>query len=132
MAGSGSLFERIGGEPAVHAAVDVFYKRILEDLKLVRFFEGVDMERLKKHQMEFISFAFTNEPEYVSGHEFMMEAHMKLFEKYGLNETHFDLIAAHFHATLTSLGLSPELVDEAVDVVATLRPAFEEGGKLNH
>ncbi len=33
-----SLFERIGGEPAVDAAVDLFYRKVLQDKSIKKFF----------------------------------------------------------------------------------------------
>ena len=36
------LFERIGGEAAVNAAVDVFYRKVLEDYRIKRFFDNTD------------------------------------------------------------------------------------------
>ena len=38
-----SLFSEIGGEAAVNAAVDIFYRKVLKDERINRFFEGVDM-----------------------------------------------------------------------------------------
>jgi len=35
-----SLYERIGGEDAVNAAVDVFYRKVLADDRINKFFEG--------------------------------------------------------------------------------------------
>jgi len=40
-----SLYEKIGGEGAVNAAVDIFYRKVLADDRINRFFEGVDMEK---------------------------------------------------------------------------------------
>ena len=34
---STSLFEQLGGEAAVDAAVEVFYKKVLEDHRIYRF-----------------------------------------------------------------------------------------------
>ena len=39
-----SLFERLGGEAAIDAAVDVFYEKVLADPSLAPFFDGVDMD----------------------------------------------------------------------------------------
>ena len=35
-----SLYERLGGKPAVEAAVGVFYERIMSDKGLIPFFKG--------------------------------------------------------------------------------------------
>ena len=36
-----SLYEQVGGEKAVDAAVDVFYRKVLSDERVARFFVGV-------------------------------------------------------------------------------------------
>jgi hemoglobin len=37
------LFEKIGGEEAVTAAVGIFYKKMLADSKVAHFFKTIDM-----------------------------------------------------------------------------------------
>lgn len=41
-----SIFDAIGGAPAVAAAVDDFYARVLGDPALAPFFDTTDMTRL--------------------------------------------------------------------------------------
>ena len=50
-----SIYDSIGGAPAVRAAVDDFYERVLGDPRLAPFFTGTDMNRLKSHQRAFIA-----------------------------------------------------------------------------
>ena len=69
------------------------------------------------------TFAFGGEGSY-SGRG-IAAAHKRLIEEQGVNETHFDLVAAHFSDTLAELGVAPSVAAEAVGVVATLRPIFE-------
>ena len=40
-----SLFNKIGGEGAVDAAVDLFYKKVLEDDRVKGFFTQTDMNK---------------------------------------------------------------------------------------
>ena len=40
-----SIYDSIGGEPAVRAAVDDFYARLLADRQLAAFFTGTDLRR---------------------------------------------------------------------------------------
>lgn len=40
-----SLYEELGGAPAVDAAVDIFYRKVLSDDRITHFFDSVDMER---------------------------------------------------------------------------------------
>lgn len=122
------LFDRLGGEAAIEAAVDEFYKRLVADDQLAPFFEGIEMASLKKHQRNFMKLAFTEVPEGVDVEKLMFKKHYMLFKK-GLNETHFDLVAGHFVGTLESLGVASSMIDEAVAVIGPLRPIFEKGAK---
>ena len=53
-----SLYERIGGDAAVSATVDLFYKKVLADDRIKHFFENTDMEKQRRHQTRFFTFAF--------------------------------------------------------------------------
>ena len=53
-----NLFEKIGGPPAVDAAVDLFYKKVLADKRIKNFFGDVNMERQAGHQKMFLTYAF--------------------------------------------------------------------------
>ena len=46
-----TAFERIGGAPAVKAAVDLLYEKLLSDGNCRQFFANTDMGRLKAHQV---------------------------------------------------------------------------------
>ena len=48
-----TLFERLGGVPAIKAAVDAFYARVLADEALAPHFVGVNMRWLKGRQNAF-------------------------------------------------------------------------------
>ncbi len=52
-----SLYERLGGEKAVNAAVELFYRRVLADGRIARFFEDVDMEDQIAKQKSFLTMA---------------------------------------------------------------------------
>jgi hemoglobin len=50
-----SDYERIGGGRAISAVVDRFYELVLADPQLAPFFVGLDINRLKRHQVLLIS-----------------------------------------------------------------------------
>jgi len=52
-----SLFEKIGGEDAVDAAVDKFYEKVLIDDRIKHFFEYTDMAKQARHQKRFFAYA---------------------------------------------------------------------------
>ena len=99
-----TLYERIGGEPAVRAAVDRFYQRVLADPELTGFFDGISMQRLKGHQFAFLSQALGGPKQY-SGAS-MRDAHRRL----AIEQRHFDGVAVHLVETLRELGVSEEII----------------------
>jgi hemoglobin len=44
-----SLYERLGGEPAIRAVVDDFVANVAADARINRFFAGTDIDKLKMH-----------------------------------------------------------------------------------
>ena len=113
-----SLYERLGGEAAVNAAVDIFYRKVLADPSISDFFDTTDMDEQRNKQKAFLSMAFGGPKEY-SGKD-MREAHAPLVEK-GLNDSHFDAVAGHLDATLRELGVADDLIGEAMAIAAGTR-----------
>ena len=108
-----SIFAQIGGPPAMTAAVDDFYRRVMADPALSPYFDGVDMRRLKNHQRAFISAAIGAPDPYLG--RSMREAHA-LFD---IQSDHFDRVVHHLVNTLADLGVADSIIDA---VGATLAP----------
>lgn len=113
------LFEKIGGAPAVDAAVDLFYQKVLADERIKHFFDGVDMERQAGHQKMFLTYAFGGAPNY-SG-QGMRAAHKTLVEEQGLNDSHFDAVLENLGAAMAELGVPDELITEAAGIAESTR-----------
>jgi hemoglobin len=114
-----SLYERIGGENAIMAAVDLFYSKVLADEITRPFFERLDMAAQVRKQVAFMSWAFGG-PDKYKGRDLRV-AHADLVKKQGLSDVHFDAVARHLRATLTEMGVAPELIEEAMNIVASTR-----------
>ncbi|MDR7277571.1 group I truncated hemoglobin [Catenuloplanes atrovinosus] len=108
-----TLYESIGGEPAVRAAVAEFYRRVVADPELAGYFAGVDLARLKAHQRAFLATAVGGPGAYHG--RSMTDAHAGL----GITGAAFDAVVAHLAAALTTLGV-PE--PEIARIAATLAP----------
>lgn len=113
-----SLYERLGGEPAVNAAVDIFYRKMLTDDRVSRFFEGVDMDRQAAKQKAFLTMVFGGPAQY-SGKD-MYEGHKHLL-KMGLDDSHVDAVIENLGATLTELGVANELITEVATLANSVR-----------
>jgi hemoglobin len=116
-----TLYEKIGGESAVDAAVGLFYDKVLADDRIKHFFEGVDMEKQHRMQKGFLTFAFGG-PNSYSG-KGMAAAHRKLVSEKGLDDSHFDAVMEDLGATLVELGVPNELITEAAGIAESVRDA---------
>lgn len=113
-----SLYDQIGGEAAVNAAVDIFYRKVLADDRINKFFDGVDMERQAAKQKAFLTVAFGG-PNNYSGKD-MRDGHAHLV-KNGLNDSHFDAVMENLGATLKELNVPDELIAQAAAIAESTR-----------
>ena len=111
-----SLYESLGGEAAVNAAVDIFYRKVLTDEKICHFFDDEDMERQAAKQKAFLTYAFGG-PNHYSGKD-MRAAHAHLVAR-GLNEEHFNAVAGHLQSTLQELKVPQNLIDQVMAIAAS-------------
>ena len=110
-----SLFERIGGEAAVDAAVDKFYDKVLADDRINAFFENLDMVAQARKQKAFLTMAFDG-PHSYTGKD-MRNGHAHL----GLTDEHFDAVVENLAATLKELGVADSDIQEVAGVAETVR-----------
>lgn len=99
---SDTLFNKLGGEGAVDAAVEIFYRKVLSDDRISDFFDDVDMDRQAAKQKAFLTMAFGGPNQY-SGMD-MRRGHAHLVAK-GLNDSHFDAVVENLAATLQELNV---------------------------
>ena len=109
-----------GGGPAVSAVVNDFYERILGDPHLALYFEGVDLARLKRHQVLLISHVLGG-PAIYDGRP-LDQAHA------GLGISHDDLaaVAGHLVAAMRDAGIPEDIIIRAIAVVASTEPDIVE------
>jgi hemoglobin len=108
-----SLYEEIGGEASIDAALDKFYPKILGDPRVSFLFAGVDMARLRTHARAFLTMAFGGPSSY--GGRDLRTAHAKARGQ-GLNDTLFEVFMGHFRATLEDLGVPQPKITEIVSI----------------
>lgn len=113
-----TLFEQIGGADAVDGAVDLFYRHVLSDDRIARFFEGIDMELQAQKQKAFLTMAFGG-PHNYSGAD-MKRGHAHLV-KQGLNDSHFDAVAENLAKTLQEMGVAQNLIDQVLVIAESTR-----------
>ncbi|MDE1675431.1 group I truncated hemoglobin [Nocardia gipuzkoensis] len=112
----GSIYEQIGGTEALEGVVEDFYVRVLADDELAGFFTGSRMARLKDRQVEFFSAALGGPGPYVGVP--MRQIH----QGRGITMRHFRLVADHLAESLKAAGVSDDIVQQIIDIVAGLAP----------
>lgn len=113
-----SLYERLGGEKAVNAAVELFYRKVLADGRIARFFDGVDMDDQIAKQKSFLTMAFGGPNKY-TGLD-MRNAHKRLVAM-GLNDSHVDAVIENLNSTLRTLGVPEKEVKEVAALANSVR-----------
>lgn len=111
-----SLYEQLGGQAAVDAAVDIFYRKVLADDRISRFFEGVDMSKQAAKQKAFLTMVFGG-PNNYSGSD-MRKAHAHLN---GLTDAHFNAVVENLANTLTELKVSSQLITQVAGIAESVR-----------
>jgi hemoglobin len=111
-----TVFEALGGENAVAAAVDALYDRLLADPVTAPYFDGVDMRRLNGHLRIFLVAALGG-PAVYRGRD-LGAAHASL----GITSEAWDHTVDHLVAGLVSLSVSAPTIDDVLAHLAPLKP----------
>jgi hemoglobin len=113
-----TLYDKLGGAAAVDLTVEKFYEKVLADVRVQHFFAHTDMQQQKKHQKDFMTYAFGGAKHWDGRH--MRDAHKELVTEMGLTDSHFDAIAEDLVATLVELEVPQALIDEVVQIVGSV------------
>jgi hemoglobin len=109
-----SIFEAIGGEPALVGVVDDFYDRVLADPQLAGFFAGANMPKLKGRQVEFFAAALGGPDIYTGGS--MRDVHAGR----GISQADFDQVAYHLVQSLAAAGVPNETIGQIATAIVPL------------
>jgi len=113
-----TLFEHIGGEKAIDAAVDLFYKKVMADNRINRFFKDINLIKQSQKLKAFLAYAFGGPNKYTGRP--LREAHAMLVKK-GLNDSHFNAVLENLGNSLKELGVSEDLIEEAAKIAESVR-----------
>jgi hemoglobin len=111
-----TIYDEIGGAPAVTAVVDAFYERLVADDDLSAYFAGKDMARLKAHQRALVTVALGGTSEEYKG-KMMHPAHAGL----AITNEAFDKVLDHLLAVLTDVGVPAVTSAKILAILEPLR-----------
>lgn len=109
-----SIYDSIGGEPALVAVVDDLYQRVTADPELAGFFAGTNMAKLKGRQVEFFAAALGGPQAYTGAT--MREAHRGR----GIGQKHFNLVAGHLIAALSAADVPDKTINDITGLLGLL------------
>lgn len=113
-----SLYEQLGGSSAIEAVVESFYRKMLADDRVARFFDGVDMDRQMAKQASFITMV-TGGPNHYTGRD-MRTSHASMLSR-GLGDLHVDVVIQHLAATLAEFGVGAEQIEKVRALCESVR-----------
>lgn len=117
---SDTIYSLLGGEAAVDAAVNIFYRKVLADTSLQPFFVGTDMDQQIAKQKAFLTMAFGGPNEY-TGRD-LTSAHARLVAN-GMNDSHVDAVLGHLNKTLQELKVPGYLIVQVMNLAESTRDA---------
>lgn len=113
-----SLYEKLGGQNAVDAVVETFYRKVLTDERVMDFFDDVDMESQISKQKAFLTMVFGG-PVVYTGKD-MREGHKHLVAR-GLRDQHVDAVVELLGASLAEHGVSPGDIEQVAAIANSVR-----------
>ncbi len=115
-----SHFDRIGGGPAVRAAVERLYELILADPTLTHFFDSTDIDKQKGHMAALLTTVLGGPDKYV-GRD-LGAAHQGL----GITTGDYQKVAGYLVQTLRELNVPEDIIADAGAVVTQVAPTIIE------
>lgn len=111
-----TLYDRLGKKEGIRAVVDDFYDRLLADAELGPFFEGADMEKLRRTQADFLCEAAGGPETYDA--EPVREAHLHV----PFTPDHIQRAVELLYESLDAFDVPEKDADAVVQAIA----AYEE------
>lgn len=116
MTSSGTtLYERIGGSKAIEAAIEAFYERVLDDERVSHYFDGIDIERLKRRQKTFFEYGTGGPAEYDIGLIKILHARLDI------DQEAYEVFTGHFEDTLKAFDVPEQEREEVMAAIHSFR-----------
>lgn len=117
-----TLYDRIGGTPAITVVVGRFLDRAQADSRLQAQLRTVNLNRQRMQQLRFLSYALGGTDNCPGGSP---AAHFgPLMTDLGLQEEQLDLLLEHLQAAFNELGIPEPVVREATGVLTDMQNRF--------
>ncbi len=111
----GSLYKRIGEQPALEGLVYFLYQKMLEDDRVRHHFEKVDMPVQRCKMFSYLAKSFGNDLHWTDYDLRAAHAHMQL------EEDDFDAVVEHLTSTLEQVGVGDPAKSEILSVIVATK-----------
>ena len=108
-------YDRVGGAPTIRAVVDRFYDLVLADGELAGYFTGLDLARIKRHQVLLLSQVLGGPVTY-DGRD-LADAHRHL----RVSGAHYDRVGQYLTGLLWKLDVDTDIIFRVADTLAAVR-----------
>lgn len=110
-----TVFEQLGGELGIDAAVDLFYEKASGDPRLAEILEVSNADALARQTKAFMTQALGGSSSFNSAD--LAAAHQQLAQHVEVDDGHFIAACGLLADTLNQMGVPAELIDEVLGVV---------------
>ncbi len=115
-----TLYEQLGGRTGLRRVVQALYFHTFRDPRVAHLFQGVDSQRLLKHQEDFLAVALGG-PQRYRGRS-LADAHGGLVRDLGLNAGHIEVLCELLAKTLYDFDVHPRPIRQAVERIRAFGP----------
>lgn len=115
---SETLFDKYGGFSTISGIVHSFYEKVMDEDSLLHYFQGIDMERLARHQTDFLTMVFGGPVSY--SQQALRESHRRL----AIVEDDFECVADLLEEALEEADVSDE------DIAAVMQTILASKGDI--
>lgn len=112
---SQSLFEKYGGIATIVPIVNSFYRKVIAVPELRPYFDGIDMQKLTEHQVNFIAEAMGAPTTFYEGRS-LKDAHAHL----NVSKEAFELVVIALQESLQEAGMEDADVQTMLTSVCAL------------
>ena len=109
-----NIYDAVGGQAPLEAAVERFYERVTVDPELASFFVGMDLRKLRTHQIAFLGAAIGGPVRYNGSGMQRAHAHLRIEQR------HFDAVAFHLAGTLQEFAVPDAVIGAILERIGPL------------
>eukprot|EP00339_Tiarina_fusa_P030087 CAMPEP_0117044144 /NCGR_PEP_ID=MMETSP0472-20121206/30623_1 /TAXON_ID=693140 ORGANISM="Tiarina fusus, Strain LIS" /NCGR_SAMPLE_ID=MMETSP0472 /ASSEMBLY_ACC=CAM_ASM_000603 /LENGTH=189 /DNA_ID=CAMNT_0004755817 /DNA_START=197 /DNA_END=763 /DNA_ORIENTATION=- len=120
-----NIMERLGGYGRFELIVLCLVDRLKTDQRLAVFFSNFDIASLIALETQFLTTAFTKDPQRHSATSSISIRHFNLIHNKGFNEVSFDILVEHLVDAMGEVWVDADVIVDAIQMVKSFRSIFE-------